>query len=115
MELFNRSHPGEAESAGTIVETPGQLLRDRAGANVIIDVMKEYGVDMSENVRRQLTPDMLNDYEKVVVLAEPSAIPVWLKGDNVTFWEIEDTKGQPFATTKQIVQKIEKKVAELPD
>lgn len=113
MELFNRLHPGEAESAGTIVETPGQLLRDRVGANVIIDVMKGYGVDMSENVRRQLTPDMLKDYQRVIVLAEPEAIPSWLKGDNVLFWNIPDTKGQSPETTHEIVQVIEKKLAEL--
>lgn len=113
MELYNLHHPGEAESAGTMVETPGQLLRDRVGANVIIDVMKTYGVDISQNVRRQLTPEMLKNYDKVIVLAEPESIPDWLRGDNVKLWPTPDTKGEPFDVTQKIVAGIEARVAQL--
>lgn len=93
MELYNLLHPAEAESAGTMVETPGQHLKDRPTAQIGISIMKEIGIDMSENIRTQVTPEMLSQYEKVVVLAEPEVIPSYMHtAPNVLFRYIEDIR-----------------------
>lgn len=79
MELYNQLYPGNADSAGTIVDNPGERLIDRKGAVNIIEVMREDGIDMSDNTRKQLDISMVNQYDKLIVMAEKDTIPEWLK------------------------------------
>lgn len=96
MELYNRLYPHEAESAGTQVEAPGQILAERPTAHSAIEAMKQLGVDMSTNRRRQLTPEMLPHYDRVVVLAETKSIPAYLNTwPAAEMWHIEDTRRDP--------------------
>ena len=93
MELYNRIYPGEAESAGTQVEEPGQKLEDRPTAASALAAMKEIGIDMSGNTRKQLTSEMLSDYDHVIVLSETKSIPAYLNTwPGAEMWHIEDTK-----------------------
>lgn len=95
MELYNRLFPGEAESAGTSVDKPGQRLRHRPTAGSAIAAMDELGIDMRDNHRRQLTPELLSHYDHVVVLAETKSIPSYLNTwPTAEMWHIEDTKVQ---------------------
>lgn len=114
MELYNQLHPGEAESAGTQVDQPGQKLKDRPTAASAIAAMHDIGIDMSENTRRQLTPDMLAGYDHVIVLAETKATPsflnTWLGAE---MWHIEDSKRVDHARAAKIREAIYKRVKEL--
>lgn len=93
MELYNRMHPGEAHSAGTDVDVPGQHLKYRETATAGILAMYKLGIDMSENPRTQLTEQMLSVYDMIVVLAEPEAIPHYLyDAPNVKIYTVEDTR-----------------------
>lgn len=114
MELY-RLHGGIGDSAGTRVDMPGQQVADRPAAATILHVMLEtYGRDMSHNLRAQVTPENAAGYDKLVVMAEPETIPVWLREDTRTeFWRIPDPAGQDEATTRRIVRKIEEKVVNL--
>lgn len=95
MELYNRLYPGEAESAGTHVEEPGQKLRDRRTAASAIGAMEQMDINMSGNTRRQLTPEMLPNYDHIIVLAETKSIPAYLNSwPAAEMWHIEDTKKQ---------------------
>jgi len=114
MTFYNQLAPGQGASAGTIVNTPGEKLKDRPGADAIITVMREHGVDMSNNTRTQVTEMMLNNYDKVVVMAEPEAIPAWLTDNPKTIiWAIEDAKGQSLEKTREIALQIKSRVTEL--
>jgi len=76
--------------------------------------MREHGVDMSNNTRTQVTEMMLNNYDKVVVMAEPEAIPAWLTDNPKTIiWAIEDAKGQSLEKTREIALQIKSRVTEL--
>lgn len=113
MELFNKIRP-HAESAGTHVDEPGQKLKDRPTAQTAIEVMQELGVDMSNNIRRQLTPPILENYDHIVVLAETAAIPsylnTWVAAE---MWHIEDTRYQPLDKVRQIRDEIGRRVQDL--
>lgn len=114
MEFYNQLHPGDAASAGTIVDVPGQKLKERGPAVEVVLAMKALGIDMSENVRRQLAPEMLHHYDKVVVLAEPESIPDYLKeSPNVEIWEVEDARGKTIEQAKVIRDDIKQKVENL--
>lgn len=116
MELFNQLHPDGAESAGTHVDQPGQKLKDRSTAQSAIAAMRELGVDMSQNVRRQLEPEMLDNYERVIVLAETKSIPSYLNSyPGAEFWHIEDSRVQPLGETRKIRDKLQHRVTDLAE
>ena len=107
MELYNQLHPGGADSAGTIVDNPGERLIDRKGAVNIIEVMQENGIDIANNIRKQLNEDMIDQYDKLVVMAERDTIPEWLKKEpKAIIWTIQDPKNQDVETTRSIVGKL---------
>lgn len=113
-ELYNRICPGEADSAGTHVDEPGQKIKYRSTASSAIAVMKEIGIDMSENTRMQLVPEMLSKYDHIIVLAETKSIPSYLNtSSNAEMWHIEDTKNTGIEKARQVRNELEKRVIEL--
>ena len=82
----------DASSAGTEVDMPGETLlerRQRQGATYVIEAMQDVGVDISGSKRAQLTPPMLNIYDKVINMAQLEYTPDWLSSDpRCTYWNI---------------------------
>ena len=114
MELYNRIYPGEAESAGTHVDKPGQKIKYRPTSASAIIVMRKIGIDMGENTRRQLVPEMLNKYDHVVVLAETKSIPAFLNTwAGAEMWHIEDTKNVDIEEATRIRDELDKRVVDL--
>jgi protein-tyrosine-phosphatase len=114
MEFYNLIAPGQAASAGTKVDHPGEQLKDRPGAAGIIAAMKDYGVDMLPNVRTQVTEAMLADYDRAVVMAEPETVPDWLAHHPKTvMWTVEDSKDKPLEKTREIARDIKRRVEAL--
>lgn len=114
MELF-RAKGGQAASAGTNVDDPGATLSERPSAVTIIGIMRrDYGIDMLHNVRTQLTPDVAEGFDRLIVMAEKDTWPEWLRHDpRVTYWHIDDPKGQDEMTTRRIVREVEEHVLSL--
>ncbi len=111
--LYNMIHPAQATSAGTKVEPIGQKLSDRPGAANAIIAMKEKGLDMSGNTTTQVTEKMLDNYDKVVVMAEPTNIPSWLEASpKFEYWDVADMKGQDLNTTRKLGDQIQKLIQE---
>ena len=111
MELYRREG-GVADSAGTHVDEPGQLLADRPGATGIVSIMQEdYDIDMSHNLRTQLSPAIAAGYDSLVVMVGPKTIPKWLLVDERTeLWDVDGPSGKSIAETRRIVGEIEEKV-----
>lgn len=114
MELF-RAKGGDAASAGTKVDTPGATLAERPGAATIVGIMRrDHNIDMIDNVRTQLTPDVAEGFDSLIVMAEKETWPEWLKHDpRVTYWHVDDPKGQDEPTTRRIVREVEQHVLSL--
>ena len=75
MELY-RQMGGDADSAGTKVDTPGATLAQRPGAVNIVQVLREdHSIDMIHNVRTQLTESFARPYDRLIVMAEPETWP----------------------------------------
>ncbi|HEU0266809.1 MAG TPA: class I tRNA ligase family protein, partial [Candidatus Saccharimonadaceae bacterium] len=49
-----------------------------------------YDLDITDWPRQQMTPDMLQEYDLVVNLAERFQTPEWLRGHNVVWWDVKD-------------------------
>ncbi len=114
MELYRLAHPGDTvASAGTVVDAPGQTLHD-ALARKTIAVMQELGVDVSGNTRTQLAPEMLDGYDKVIVMSEPEHTPDWLRNHPGTvIWTIQDTKYTDLDGTRGVRDELQDRIASL--
>lgn len=114
MEFYNQLVPGHGASAGTLVDKPGEKLKERFGAAGILAVMKERGIDMSDNERTQITESMLQDYDTIIVMAEPDTVPTWLANSPKTIvWDIEDSKDKSPERTREIADSIQEHVMTL--
>ena len=117
--LFNKYFPeSHADSAGTNVEKPGETIAGRAeysdGAKNVIASLAEEGIDISRSIRTQVTEEMLEGYDKVVVMAEPESIPDWLSNHpKYEYWHIDDPRYKGLEETKKTQELIKKKVIEL--
>lgn len=114
MELF-RQMGHEADSAGTKVDAPGKTLAERPSAQNVVQIMREeYGVDMINNVRTQITEEVARPYNQLVVMAEHETIPDWLLEDpRAVFWKIDDPKGQDMAFVRRVVGEVREHVDSL--
>jgi protein-tyrosine-phosphatase len=108
----------DAESAGTIVDVPGETLGDRRPAHpaggLAVDVMQEKRIDISSAIRTQVTPEMLPHYDAVINMAAPQYTPDWLAAaPNYIFWDISDPLGEGYERTAATRDIVEQKVKEL--
>lgn len=104
--LFEKFAKGkhQVSSVGTEVIREGA---NREGEKIsdqqIIAAMKELGIDISEKVRNQLTPQMVEEADYIIVTAQPESIPDYLKqSPKAIFWEIKDTGEIPYDEVKII-------------
>ena len=120
--IFNNMMDGvlTSTSAGTLVENKdgedrdGYLLKDTKGAENVIASMAEIGIDVSNHMRTQLTPEMIDECDWAVVMAEPETIPDYLsKSEKAIMWEVEDPKGMNLEETSEIRDQIESLVDSL--
>ena len=115
--IFNDLTKGkhQAISVGTRVVTEE---RNKEGHKVsdpnIIAVMQEIGIDVTDNIRNQLKPEILAGVDKVVVMSEQDDIPEYLKGSGeAIFWDIADPFEQSLEFTRKIRDKIKILVSNL--
>lgn len=113
--IFNKTvkDGSNSDSAGTLVfnkdgeSRNGVMLKNTKGAEEVIKSMAEIDIDINENKRTQLTEMMLNEYDKVVVMAEIENVPEYVKEiDKIIYWEVEDPKGMSLEETSKIRDQI---------
>ncbi len=91
-----------------------QKLKDLDGAEKIIESLREIGIDAKDFKRDQLTQEMINTSDKIIVMAEEETIPDYLKeSTKVIYWDIEDPKNMSQAETNEIRDQIIPKVKNL--
>ena len=117
--LFKRLSGHEADSAGTRADEvlardnpPSRMLKDSPSPAVAY--LKELGVDISQNLRTQLTSEMVQQADRVIVMADRDNWPDYLRdSDKVTFWDIEDTRGLGSDEAQPLLDEIKRRVEEL--
>ena len=117
--LFNQLSGEPATSAGTradaIVEmTKPSSRRLKDAGSSAITYMSEQGVDVSESLREQLTPELVQEADKVIVMADDDTWPDYLRNsDKVVVWEIQDTRGMGPDSARPLYDEIKRRVQEL--
>jgi len=110
--LFTKYSGIKAFSAGTkVLENENQKIKEIVLAEPVIRFIGKEGIDVSENTRIQLTPEMIQEFDKIIVMAESETIPEYLsKSDKMEFWEIEDPKGMDDKGYEEIISQIKSKL-----
>ena len=118
--MFNRLSRHRSTSTGTMVlEMEGQTLAERAevapSVVLVLELMsEEEGLDLSSEQRTQLTPELVDAADKVIVMAERETWPDYLvEGGKVEFWEIADAFNIQMDAVRAIKNQIKVKVEEL--
>lgn len=95
-------------------EKEREKLKDIPLAEPVIRFMKKEGFDASENFRKQITREMVNKADKVIVMAEKEIWPDFLiNNPKVVFWDIEDPKGMSDEGYKKIIEQLKKLIEEI--
>ncbi len=109
-QAFAERHGLKATSAGT---APSSRLNP-----MVVDVMKEKGIDLSKNIPKMLTLEMINHASLVVTMgcsvAEMCPKPVLAQMQKKLIdWNLKDPKGKDMREVRVIRDEIEKRVIEL--
>jgi protein-tyrosine-phosphatase len=97
----------------------GRKLQDvtsisRAAAYTLECIRNEFGVDIADKERQQLTPATVDVADVVVVIAEKEHWPAYLKeGGKVVFWDIPDGAGQDEAFVYDVFTQVRRRVEQL--
>lgn len=102
-----------AESCGIWVEKEhhvGVKLCDMGGLENSIEYMKGKGIDISEEVGTQITKELVDGADKVVVMAEEEIWPDYLKNNpKVMAWDVPN----PDAISAEDAQQVGDQITEL--
>ncbi len=114
--IYDSIFQGDADSAGTKASRSGTKLKDFDGAKNIITVGKEIGFDLSNESPKQLTEGMIDNFDRVVVMAEPETIPDYLRNSSkFIYWQIEDPKGKDLEFARSTRDKIKQRIIQAID
>ena len=92
----------EAESAGTVPA-------DRPNP-VVVDVMRERGIDISANRPRPLTQEMVDRADRIITMGceiTDECPAVFVPSED---WGLEDPSGKPIQTVRRIRDEVEGRV-----
>lgn len=96
-----------------IAQSAGVKLADKVNP-VVVEAMKEKGIDISQNRPKLLTTRMIEEANKVISMGcsvEKFCPAPLLK--NVVDWQLEDPKDKPIEVVRKIRDEIETKVQKL--
>lgn len=96
-----------------MASSAGVILADRVNP-VVVEAMKEKGIDISMNKPKLLTTRMAEEADKVITMGcsvEQICPAPLLK--NVIDWALEDPKGKSIERVREIRDEIEKRVVKL--
>jgi len=96
----------EARSAGTV---PAREVN-----SVVVQVMRERGIDLSANAPKLITNEMVQEADMIIVMgcSAEGFCPAPLL-NKVIDWEIEEPKDKPIEKVREIRDEIERKVKSL--
>ena len=103
-------------SSATGESRHGTRLEETSGAEKVIEVLKEEGIEWGGKVRTQLSPEMLEGIDRVIVMSELEHIPDYLKNHpKMVYWEVADLKQTPIEFHREIRDKLKKMVEKNKD
>jgi protein-tyrosine-phosphatase len=98
-----------AVSAGIKVGHEGEAL-----SGVVVDVMREFGYDLSKQSRKQLTPSIVEGTDIVVSMVDLAELPDYLRNlSSLRYWSVKDPRYESSESQRMIRDQIKGLVEEL--
>lgn len=81
---------------------------------VVMEAMKEIGIDISQQRPKEITEDMMRNSDKIINMGcmDENFCPTFFIS-NVIDWGMEDPKDKPIARVREIRDEIERRIKEL--
>jgi|SRR3954453_10044266 arsenate reductase len=79
---------------------------------VVLDAMREVGIDLSSARPRKLTPELAQDADTLITMGCEEECP-YIPGLRREDWPLPDPKGQGIETVRQTREEIKKRVISL--
>lgn len=110
QSLLERNYNIKSKSAGTSLSKPelGENL-SVFGDKIkhLLTIMNEENIDFSDRKRKSLTPEMVKEADKIIVMAELETIPDFLdENPKVIYWGVEDPKGKSVDKHREVREQI---------
>ena len=83
------------------------------GLGILMDILKKYNLDISNEHCEQLKEEYLKDADKIIVMTEREFIPDWLNKYDYEYWEVENPEVHTIAIIEPIVQLLKENVLKL--
>lgn len=116
-ELFKKMTHNKysVQSAGTLSNNPGNTLGSLMPlTSHLLEVMKEEGIDISNNVRKQVTEEMVKSVDKVILVVDDrDPIPDYIDLNTAIRWDVLDPKGQSLEFTRDTKEQIKSHIKDL--
>ena len=118
---FSQLSSHESYSAGMGVDEairrrnlPVRKVKDSPNSLAAEFIKAEFGVDLSERERNQLTPQMIEEADMAIIINRKEDWPDYLvEGGKVVFWDIPDTPGVADTAAHEIWKRVRQRVEEL--
>jgi len=107
---LNRPAPNTTPETNSRYETGGTQPADHVHPEVV-EVMKEKGIDLSDRVPKEVTPDDLRAMDLVITMgcSAEGVCPAAWNGENRD-WDLDDPDGQGLDSVREIRDDIEARV-----
>lgn len=116
--FFARTSSHEASSSGTHVDE--EMAKQKPASNKLKDNSKHslpymlgQGIDISEQVRTQLTPELVAEADRVIAILTPEELPSYMaESDKLTVWNLPDPANDREGAW-QVFDEVKKRVGDL--
>jgi protein-tyrosine-phosphatase len=96
------------------MKLPSRKLKDNLNQSSVEYVRRELGVNIAEKERRQLVPEMIDNADIAIVIAEKERWPDYLKqGGKVLFWDIQDPARMTGDFADEVYRQVQRRVEQL--
>ena len=118
---FDQLSSHESSGAGMAVDEitangnwPSKKIKDVPNQRSAEYIKREFGVDIADRERRQLSPQLMGEADMVIVINEKTNWPDYVtEGGKVVFWDIQDGLGRADEAVDQIYRQVRQKVEDL--
>jgi protein-tyrosine-phosphatase len=96
------------------IKIPSRKLKDNLNQRSVEYVRREFGLDIAEKERQQLTPEMIEKSDLAIVIVEKEKWPDYLKEcGKVVFWDIPDAAGMADDFAEEVYRQVRLRVEQL--
>lgn len=113
--MYNQWAPEPVAGSAGVTDVSGLSAYQGRPADIIIQVMDEIDIDVRGQSIKQVTPQMVESAELIVVLCQPDILPDFLQSSalNIIFREVSDPYKVGIAQTREVRDQLSKMVREI--